>query len=306
MRILLGLRVAPAGDTVPCIVHALGTKHSPQRFDLLARAERFLALTLRTTQRNFVLSLNSDVVEAQAVPGAGKTTLIEVLVVMVLLHSPDIKLLIVEPTRDMCAVAEARLRRSAAKAGFERAVARIGQCQESSEDYMEMFLRQHLTERTAQSDAVLAAVDSCVQLLRAHAFAAGEIAATDAAAPVICALLACRHAFLDQHYYRKRQDARAELVKGVRVLIMTPSKAAELRSGSGDWSELLCDTSVTWGALVDEEQRLFWKLLLATVLGCSFLFCTGGHAPKPRPSRGTNRQACRGSRGSNWICEVVL
>ena len=132
LRILLGLRVAPAGDTVPCIVHALGTEHSPQRVDLLARAERFLALTLRPAQRNFVLSLNSDVVEARAVPGAGKTTLIEVLVVMVLLHSPDIKLLIVEPTRDMCAVAETRLRQSAEKAGIERTVARIGQCQELS------------------------------------------------------------------------------------------------------------------------------------------------------------------------------
>jgi len=275
LRILLGLRVAPAEDTVSCIVHALGPEGSIERAFLIKRAERFLELTLLPEQRNLVLSLASDVVEAQAVPGAGKTTLIEVLVVMVLLHSPSIKLLIVEPTRDMCAVAEARLRRSAEKAGFERTVARIGQCPESSEDYMEKFLRKHLTERTAQFDAVLKAVDSCVEVLREHAFVAGEFAATGAAATVICMLLACRHAFLDQHYYRKRQDARAKLVKEVRVLIMTPSKAAELRSGTGDWSELLCDTSVTWGVLVDEEQRFFWKLLLATVLGCSFVVCTG-------------------------------
>ena len=165
LRRLLGLSAPSAGDTDPTIEHALGPARSWQRAELFGRAEGVLGATLRQEQRDRVRSLATDVVEAVAVPGAGKTALIEVLVIMVLLNSTNIKLLIAEPTRDMCAALEARLRQSAKQAGFERVVARIGQCPDSLEDHMGKFLQEHLPDLTTAGDAALAAVDRCVELL---------------------------------------------------------------------------------------------------------------------------------------------
>ena len=61
---------------------------------------------------------------APAVPGAGKPMLMEVLIMMSAVHNASARFLVVEPTKEMCAAAVARLDRCLVKIGIRQGVTR--------------------------------------------------------------------------------------------------------------------------------------------------------------------------------------
>ena len=84
---------------------AVGDAGSATRRTLIRQVERALGLSLTEAQHAHIMEWHLSVLAAPAVPGAGKTTLIEVLTMMCLQHKQDTKVLVVEPTKDMCAAA---------------------------------------------------------------------------------------------------------------------------------------------------------------------------------------------------------
>lgn len=73
---------------------------------------------------------------------------------------------------------------------------------------------------------------------------------------LICAILARRQVSLDQHFYRQREQQQINLLAGIRVVVPTPTKLAEIRSGDSEWSYLF-EGDCKWGLIVDEHQRCF-------------------------------------------------
>ena len=207
---------------------------------------------------------------------------------MVTLHTPDTKLFMVEPTRELCDAAEKRLVRSAAKLALASVVVRIGYNEASQMDHLHEFVDKKLAEECAQSMKALAAVDKCIALLmHGHGTPVEHTCLS-----LIRALLAKRHAFLDQTYYRERAAKGDAILAAVRVFVLTPTKLAEIHGGQSEWSCLLGGTA-HWGLIADEYQRYFWKLIVAMALRCSFAILTGDvHQGTPHtippPTRNVN------------------
>ena len=79
---------------------------------------------------------------------------------------------------------------------------------------------------------MLDALDNCIDLLSQSKNKPGEAACV----AVICALLARRQVFLDQHYYRQHEEQKADLLAKIRILVLTPTKLAEIRNGDSEWN----------------------------------------------------------------------
>jgi len=267
---------------------AVGDAGSATRRALIRQVERALGLSLTEAQHAHILEWHLSVLAAPAVPGAGKTTLIEVLTMMCLQHKQDTKVLVVEPTKDMCAAAYSRFERSAMLCGHVDAVARVGLNDATGYDHMSEFMEVRLQKNTATGVTTLKAIDNCLELL--HAVAVNERknnpSAVGNAVPLMLALLARRHAFLDRFHYQTRNEHRAALLNGIRVFILTPAKLAELRGGPSELSAILDDETTQWGLFIDEYQKIFWKLGVALSLGCSFV-CLTGDVHQERAPRGT-------------------
>jgi len=216
-----------------------------------------------------------------AAPGAGKTTLAEVIVLMVLLHNRAAKFFVVEPTKEMCAAAEARLLRGAGKVGLPHAVSRVGYNDDTGEDYMTGFITARLDAECTESLALLRAVDRSITFLEAGRGTPCERVASG----LIRYLLARRHDLLDRCYYRERQWKRARIIEDIRVFVVTPAKLAELRGVGNEWSCLLEDSSVTWCLIADEMQRYSWKTVAAMAIGCSVCILTGDVDQGPDPGQ---------------------
>ena len=91
---------------------------------------------------------------------------------------------------------------------------------------------------------------------------------------VICGLLALRHVFLNEHYYQQQEENQAKILSKIRVIVLTPMKLVELRCGDSEWSYLLEGPS-RWGLILDEYQRIFWKLGVAISINALFMIATG-------------------------------
>ncbi len=68
------LGAAGEQNTDPSVAAAVGAARSPQRTALIARVETALGLTLEPGQRTILFDWWCCVLDATAVPGAGKTT----------------------------------------------------------------------------------------------------------------------------------------------------------------------------------------------------------------------------------------
>ncbi|CAK0871487.1 unnamed protein product [Prorocentrum cordatum] len=251
MRLILGLDVTRAAVSASsaadvAVEMAAGAAQSQTRRDLLRRVE---------------------------------TMLMETLILMTATHNAAAKFLVVEPTREMCAAAVARLDRGLNRIGISQGVARVG------------YDEDRLNEQRAQARSVLRAVDHCVELLKRKCGTGRE----GAARQLICALLARRHAFLDQHHYSDRGQRRATILSGLRALVLTPAKLLELRTGKNELSGLLEDRGIAWALFADEMQRYSWKMVGAMGTGCSMAILTGD-VDQARDPRGP--RAPQGSTGS--------
>ena len=91
----------------------------------------------------------------------------EVIVMMILLYEPDIKVLVVEPTKSMCDAAQSRLTKSAAKIGQHDVIARLGLHDESGEDHVQRFVVSTLQKQNTGEAIILEAVDNCISLFLA-------------------------------------------------------------------------------------------------------------------------------------------
>ena len=207
LRCLMGLRDEGAqaiDNTDVAVEAAVGVAGSDVRALLLRHVERSLGISLSPSQRNVVMYWHRSVLEVPAAPGAGKTTFAEVITMMTLLHSKHINILVVEPTKKMCDAIECRLSKSASKIGMHNVVARIGLDTDSGEDHLHRFIEARIHHQNTAEQEVLAAVNKCIELLQEGKDGPAEAACMT----LICAILARRQVFLDQHYYRQREQQK--------------------------------------------------------------------------------------------------
>ena len=234
LRSLLGLSVSGAVVTSEWISTLLGKPQSQERAELCEWLQTRMGLSLTYTQRCFFLDWEHSLAALHCVPGAGKTLFLELLAVTLVERSTahPVRLLITEPNVTMCAEVYKRLCKTL---GSAEHVARIGFDNDRGVDLWKEWL-EHVTKAALQVErGVLGHIDSLIGKLtrELQGFPVeGRMEHPGACRRknIICAVLAKRHEYLDNHVYKAKEQAQLAAVAKAKCFVFSSTNLAKFES----------------------------------------------------------------------------
>ena len=295
MRMALGLDAQTDGrnsNISGCAIvlqRLFGDPGSLLRKEFMEYTSKILNKPWNPSQTKLLLNASSEVLISDSAPGAGKSTVIQAFLLQVLRTRPDlsrIKIIVAAPNKNLAKDTLQGIQTNAKKACLPCYATRIGldeECpaNEYAEDHIEKYLKQCIDSQLLPEQQLLEVIDHIIELTFQTLEFCNEpqhIQTTKvkrlALAAMVVRLLTVRHLYLDLHYYKKYEEARAKAVDNIKILIGTPAKILEGRAGLATWTRVI-DKDDLVICIVDEYQQPPFQNVLGLAAGCSGLLCTG-------------------------------